>query len=203
MCSRISSLVISLCCVFLIVSTGWTDNSISKGDNHVLNLSRQSAPSSSRGWNGAPHAECSVSDYYWESTNASGEAEIVKMYTSEPEETEIVTCEFDYGDEIAFVIICNDWPGGNLGLEGFVFWCHQPLNLICVTDIPDIGYVRAGDVKVVVIGLGIIPPVDCRVDWAVKVLLDQSEWDIGGYGKLKPGPDTGPNDECGCITVSR
>jgi hypothetical protein len=153
-------------------------------------------------WATPPHADCPVVDYYWEPASADGEAEIVRLHTAIPENVEEVQCQFAYGDTVAFVVTLNDWPGGELGLEGFVFWCNRPYTLLCVSDITDFGYVPDGDIRVVTLGRAIIPRVDCRVDWGVKILCNSSEWDIGGFGKLKPGPDTGPNDDCGCFSVS-
>jgi hypothetical protein len=65
--------------------------------------------------------------------------------------------------------------------------------------------VPEGDIMLAVVALAptrFEKPV-CEVDWAVRVLLDEEAWDVGGLGDLEPGSDTGPPDECGCLSVAQ
>ncbi len=146
---------------------------------------------------------CQVDDFYAERTQASGEAEIVSMFTEDPAAPGELKCEFVKGEEIAFYIVLNDWPGGDLTLQAKVFYCGYPDHIRCVLPELDFGHVEEGDVKLAVLATAPVkfPGEHCEVDWAVRIFLDARMWDIGGLGELEPGFDLGPDDDCGCIAV--
>jgi len=146
---------------------------------------------------------CQVDDFYAERTQASGEAEIVSMFTEDPAAPGELKCELVKGDEIAFYIVLNDWPGGDLTLQAKVFYCGYPDLIRCVLPELDFGHVEGGDVKLAVLATAPdrFSGDRCEVDWAVRIFLDDAMWDIGGLGELEPGFDLGPDDDCGCIAV--
>lgn len=146
---------------------------------------------------------CQVDDYFIERAQLTGEAEIVRMFTVDPAEPDILKCEFIKGEEIGFYIAVNDWPGGELTIEAKVFYCGFPDHIRCVLPDVEFGYVNEGDVNLILIATAPerFPGERCEVDWAVRIFLDGAMWDIGGMGELEPGFDLGPDDDCGCIAV--
>ncbi len=143
---------------------------------------------------------CYYIDNYAEAAGEQGEAEIVRMYTAEVDDTDEVACEFNKNDLVAAVTVINDWPGGILTQDITLFYCDTEIERCNVEGI-DFGNLEPGDYKLVVttgVPSRFRKPV-CELDWHTNIHVDGELWDIGGLGELEPGPDAGPETECDCI----